>query len=140
MHSWTKLPTKKAWKVVGNDDEFLEGFKKSCNCKVHEVRYAITVINRLGPSTIERIAQLITHDPNAIISRFVETALKVSMEFKEEPANEELCVVCKSDYQEGSLDSNPSSCYSSSNDNLKNTSLITSRSNSLPPTKMLSAS
>ena len=53
----------------------------------------------------ERVAQLLTHDPNASISRFIDTALRVSDSFVEDDSDSDLCVVCNSDYvQNGSAD------------------------------------
>ena len=61
-------------------------------------------ITSLPPLTCERISQLLTHDPNALISQFVlETALQVSEKYAYDGSVEDMCVMCNSDMlQEGS--------------------------------------
>ena len=56
------------------------------------------------PAAAERVAQVLQHDPHSTIALFMETALMVveSNNDKEQP-EQDLCVVCNSDYVEISV-------------------------------------
>ena len=43
-----------------------------------------------------------SHDPSAVIETFMATALRISEQDDDNSVNEDLCVVCNSDYQESS--------------------------------------
>ena len=61
----------------------------------------IYIVVKKDPSTTERIAQLLTQGPNAIICQLLETAANLAMEEEKEEEQETLCVVCLSDFQQG---------------------------------------
>ena len=90
---------------VGESAAMMRSFLKdgnACNCPLKSHHYGSQhyICNNLGKQAIERIAQLLTHDPNSVIAKFTETALKVSVDYVEDTC-EDLCVVCNSDIQEG---------------------------------------
>ena len=92
-HSYARLRINKRWRVTSNDQSFCDDFKKTCQCKYgshHGGNTHNIVMTRLPSQTHERIAQLLSHEPGAIISQFCETALRVSESFVE-TGDEQLC-------------------------------------------------
>ena len=77
-----------------------------CKCRFHDASGDKITPPSYPPATTERIAQTLTHDPSSTIALFMDTALRITELYntnvKDEPEEQDLCVVCNSDYVESS--------------------------------------
>ena len=93
-------------KLISNDEDFVNGFINECKCRngFHDqTKGEKYILPAYPPALCERISQLLTHNSHSTIKRFMDIAMRITEDFQDDEAkSQDLCVVCNSDYMEGS--------------------------------------